>query len=76
MPVHDWTRIESGICHHFHGRWIFAIADALNVGGLPKGYYAFAEQTMRTFGPDVLALHNPAGERLDQRTHREVTRER
>lgn len=59
MPMHDWTRIESGIYHHFHGRWIFAMADALNLGGLPKGYYALAEQTLRNFGPDVLALHNP-----------------
>lgn len=60
MPIHDWTRVEAGIYHHFHGRWIFAMADALNIGGLPRGYYALAEQTMHTFGPDVLTLHNPA----------------
>ncbi len=60
MPIHDWTRVDAGIYHHFHGRWIFAMADALNLGGLPKGYYALAEQVTRTFGPDVLTLHNPA----------------
>ncbi len=59
MPIHDWTRVEAGIYHHFHGRWIFAVADALNMGGLPKGYYALAEQTMHTFGPDVLAVQHP-----------------
>jgi len=59
MPIHDWTRVEAGIYHHFHGRWIFALADALNLGTLPPGYYALAEQTTRTFGPDVLALQRP-----------------
>jgi len=60
MPMHDWTRVEAGIYHHFHGRWLFALADTLNLGVLPKGYYALAEQTTRTFGPDVLTLHNPS----------------
>jgi hypothetical protein len=60
MPIHDWTRVEAGIYHHFHGRWLYALADALNLGGLPKGYYALAEQITRTFGPDVLTLHNPS----------------
>jgi hypothetical protein len=61
MPMHDWTRVEAGIYHHFHGSWIYAISGALNGGLLPKDYYALAEQTMRTIGPDVLALHSPAG---------------
>jgi hypothetical protein len=43
MPMHDWTRVDAGIYHHFHGRWIFAMADGLNLGGLPKGYYALIE---------------------------------
>jgi hypothetical protein len=60
MPMHDWTRIPSGIYHDFHGGWIYAIRGALNSGLLPKGYYALAEQVMRTIGPDVLTLHNPA----------------
>ncbi len=59
MPIHDWTRIPAGIYHDFHGGWLYAIRAALNGGLLPKGYYALAEQTMHTFGPDVLALHNP-----------------
>lgn len=60
MPIHDWTRVDAGIYHHFHGRWLYAIADALNDGRLPSGFYALAEQINRTFGPDVLTLHNPA----------------
>ncbi|MCI0701324.1 MAG: DUF4058 family protein [Planctomycetia bacterium] len=59
MPMHDWTRIPAGIYHSFHGRWIYAMHDALNGGLLPKGYYALAEQMTRTFGPDVLALQYP-----------------
>ena len=44
MPIHDWTRVPAGIFHHFHGRWIAAICDALNEGLLPGDYYALAEQ--------------------------------
>src|SRR5687767_8070899 len=59
MPIHDWTRVEAGIYHDFHGGWLYAIRGALNSGLLPKGYYALAEQTMHTFGPDVLTLQHP-----------------
>jgi hypothetical protein len=59
MPVHDWTRVAAGIYHEFHGRWIYAIREALNDGLLPAGYYARAEPTMRTMGPDVLTLESP-----------------
>ncbi|MDY3561169.1 DUF4058 family protein [Gemmata sp. JC673] len=61
MPMHDWTRVPAEIYHDFHGSWLYAIRGALNGGALPPGYYALAEQMMRTFGPDVLTLHNPAG---------------
>ena len=40
MPVHDWSRVGPGIFHHFHGKWIVAISDALNGGLLPEDYYA------------------------------------
>ena len=56
MPVHDWTRVEAGIFHHFHTRWISAISDALNAGLLPEEYYALAEQHAAGYGPDVLTL--------------------
>ena len=56
MPVHDWTRVDAGIFHAFHHRWISAISDALNEGILPPDYYALPEQFAAGFGPDVLAL--------------------
>jgi hypothetical protein len=56
MPIHDWSRVEAGIFHHFHHRWIASITDALNDGVLPAEYYALAEQQAAGFGPDVLTL--------------------
>ncbi len=56
MPVHDWTRLQAGDFHHFHQRWISAIADALNSGHLPPGYLAMAEQVTGRPIPDVVAL--------------------
>jgi hypothetical protein len=54
--MHDWTRVKSGIFHHFHHAWIEEIARALNRGILPVQYYAMAEQFAAGFGPDVLTL--------------------
>lgn len=56
MPIHDWTRVEAGIFHHFHHSWIEEIQRALNAGLLPEDYYAMAEQQAAGFGPDVLTL--------------------
>jgi hypothetical protein len=56
MPIHDWTRVEAGIFHHFHHGWIEEIARALNRGVLPADFYAMAEQHAAGFGPDVLTL--------------------
>lgn len=56
MPIHDWSRVDAGIFHHFHQKWIGEIADALNNGLLPEEYYAMEEQYAGGFGPDVLAL--------------------
>lgn len=58
MPVHDWTRVISGIFHDFHNRWIGAIRDRLNDGLLPSEYYALAEQVAGGPQPDVIALEN------------------
>ncbi len=56
MPMHDWTKVEAGIFHAFHHRWISALSDALNGGRLPADYYALPEQVAAGFGPDVLTL--------------------
>ena len=56
MPIHDWTRVDAGIFHHFHQRWIGAITDVLNQRLLPREYYALAEQHGASFTPAVLTL--------------------
>ncbi|MFO0892492.1 MAG: DUF4058 family protein [Isosphaeraceae bacterium] len=56
MPIHDWTRVPAGTYHFFHQRWISALADALNGGGLPAGYFAMSEVDAKGPIPDVLAL--------------------
>lgn len=56
MPIHDWTRVDSGLFHDFHQGWTVALRNALNGGVLPAEYFALVEQ--RIAGPiaDVLTL--------------------
>jgi hypothetical protein len=62
MPIHDWTRVDAGIFHGFHVRWIGRMTEALNTGALPPDFYADAEQYADGKNADVLALHrSPAG---------------
>jgi hypothetical protein len=56
MPIHDWTRVDAGIFHHFHQQWIVSITNILNQRLLPGEYYALAEQHGVSFEPDVLTL--------------------
>jgi hypothetical protein len=65
MPVHDWTRVDAGIFHHFHHEWISTISNSLNAGLLPPDYYALAEQQAAGFGPDVLTLQGLQGNAAD-----------
>lgn len=58
MPMHDWTRVETWVYHNFHTVWIVAAYRGINAR-LPKGFYAMAEQSLRTMGPDVLTLRSP-----------------
>src|SRR6266513_282269 len=44
MPIHDWTRVPSGLFHHFHQDWSIEIARRFNRGVLPKGLSALVEQ--------------------------------
>jgi Protein of unknown function (DUF4058) len=60
MPIHDWTRVDAGIFHHFHHGWIEEIARVMNHGLLPPDYYALAEQIAGGLGPDVLTLALPS----------------
>lgn len=67
MPVHDWSRVDANIFHHFHQRWTIAICDALNAGKLPAGYSALVEQHAGGLVPDVVALQRrlPPGPSAD-----------
>ena len=56
MPIHDWSRVEAGIFHHFHQAWTIEISDALNGGSLPPEYFAMAEQIVSGPIPDVVTL--------------------
>jgi hypothetical protein len=56
MPVHDWTRVDAGLFHHFHHQWIDSLCNALNTGNLPPDYFALVEQRIQGPIPDVLTL--------------------
>lgn len=62
MAVHDWTRVDAGIFHHFDTSWIAHLAEALNEGPLPPHYYALAEQRSGQIHPDVIALKSAQGD--------------
>lgn len=60
MPIHDWTRVFPGTFHHFHNAWITHLAEALNDGLLPDGFFALSEQHSGDIVPDVLTLTHAA----------------
>src|SRR6266446_3118242 len=60
MPIHDWTRVPSGLFHDFHQSWSIRIKDALNAGVLPKGLSALVEQRAGPKESDVLAIETRA----------------
>jgi hypothetical protein len=69
MPIHDWSRVPSGLFHDFHQSWSIRIKDALNAGRLPKGVAALVEQRAGPKESDVLAIEvrpqRHLGEELD-----------
>lgn len=56
MPIHDWSRIQSGLFHHFHQHWSIEITRALNCGNLHNGLSALVEQRA---GPKEPSHHGP-----------------
>lgn len=56
MSIHDWTRVPSGLFHHFHQSWSIRIVDALNAGRLPRGVSALVEQRSGPVESHVLAI--------------------
>ena len=61
MPIHDWTRVDAGLFHHFHQEWATSLCNALNTGTLPPHYFALVEQNIRGPIPDVLTLRLSPG---------------
>ncbi len=58
MPMHDWTRVPSGLFHDFHQSWSIRIKDELNRGRLPRGLSALVEQRAGSREADVLAIEH------------------
>jgi hypothetical protein len=65
MPMHDWTKVEAWVYHDFHTIYLVMLRHELNAK-LPAGYYAVAEQNLRTLGPDILALQTALPVPLEQ----------
>jgi hypothetical protein len=61
MPIHDWTRVNAGLFHHFDQHWTVTLASGLNDGALPREYFALVEQNILGPIPDVLTLQIPPG---------------
>src|SRR5271166_892487 len=61
MPIHDCTRVPSGLFHDFHQTWSIHIKTALNAGRLPKGLSALVEPRAGPKEPDVLAVERLIG---------------
>jgi len=57
MPIHDWTRMQTGDFHDFHQGWLVGIRNALNSGALPSEYMALVEQVTGGPIPDVVTLN-------------------
>ncbi len=55
MPVHDWTRVDAGLFHHFHQMWAGTLCTGLNTA-LPSDYYALIDQRTPEMIPDVITL--------------------
>ena len=58
MPIHNWSGVSDGMFHWFHQTWIVAIAQWLNHGRLPEGFYAIGEVYANNVEPDVLAVED------------------
>ncbi len=58
MPIHDWTRVPSGLYHDFHQSWSIRIKDALNSGPVPRSFSALVDQRYGVREADVLTVES------------------
>ena len=61
MPAHDWTRVTADTFRGFHTLWLSRLAETLNGGLMPPGYYAMPEAIAGSYVSDVLALQEAGG---------------
>jgi hypothetical protein len=67
MPIHDWTRVDAGLFHHFHQDWTIELCRSLNAGRMPPGFIALTDQQTGGPIPDVLTLNRrPKGTGKDE----------
>ena len=64
MPIHDWTKVNSGTFHNFHVLWIARLMDQLNIT-LPSGHFSMAERRDNT--ADDCFVVRPSGLELPHR---------
>ena len=65
MPVHDWTRVEAGIFHHFHHAWIVDKAAAL----LDKGVHLLILDLLPPGRRDPQGIHGAIWEEITDRAY-------
>jgi len=70
MPLHDWSKVPSGLHHHFHQRWSTSICDALNRNLLPTNFEALIEQRSGPLESDVLTVDTNSSQIYAQRANR------
>jgi len=61
MPIHDWTRVDSGLFHDFHQCWTVALSNALNAGVFPRDHFTLVEKRTRSRASDFFSLHLAPG---------------
>ena len=60
MPIHDWTRVDAGMCHDFHVGWVAELRRVLNQRLLPPDHYAEVEPQRPARAGLVLELGDDA----------------
>ena len=63
MPIHDWTRVPSGLFHDFHQSWSIRIKDALNAA---HKYVASSSASTKLEWPNSTLLHGDIPAAVEQ----------
>jgi hypothetical protein len=69
MSIHDWTKVDAGLFHHFHKHWGGALCDLLNAGRLPPNYVALLEPSADVPISDLAPPETRATEEIEEETY-------